>query len=485
MAKEKNKADYGQKIASRNEDFAGWYNDVVLNAQLADYSPVRGTMVIRPYGYALWEHMQALLDARFKETGIENAYFPLFIPESLLQKETDHVEGFTPEVAWVTQGGTEKLEERLAVRPTSEAVIMHMYSKWAQSYRDLPFLINQWGNVVRWEVHTRLFLRTAEFLWQEGHTLHATAEEATKRALTMLDTYRAFLEEDLAIPVIPGVKTPSERFPGAAETYTVEALMGDGRALQAGTSHDFRDHFSRAFDIDYLGADGERHYGYTTSWGLSTRAIGGIIMVHGDEDGLILPPRVAPTQVIIVPIWRKPEDRQVVERYVERIRGEIGPNVRVRADFTEDKTPGWKFNEWELKGVPVRIEVGPRDVAGNTLVVARRDTREKESISLDALGIRIPEMLDQVQSRLLERARQFMQENTFEANSVEEMGQILDRSRGFIVAGWCGSAECEATVKERTRATIRAIPFDRDESPEPCMVCGREGKGKVYFARAY
>ena len=305
MAKQAERAGYGQKIASRSEDFAAWYNDVVQQAQLADYSPVRGAMVIRPYGYALWENMQRLLDARFKATGVENAYFPLFIPESLLNKEAEHVEGFNPEVAWVTHGGDEKLEERLAVRPTSEAIMMHMYSQWVQSWRDLPMLLNQWNNVVRWELRTRLFLRTSEFLWQEGHTVHATAEEATERTLTMLEVYRAFIEEELAIPVIPGRKTASERFPGAAETYTLEALMGDGRALQSATSHDFADHFTRAFEIDFLDRDGERRYAHSTSWGLSTRTIGGIIMVHGDEGGLILPPRVATVQVVIVPIWRK------------------------------------------------------------------------------------------------------------------------------------------------------------------------------------
>lgn len=484
MTKERTKTGRAE-IASRSEDFAAWYNDVVLAAELADYSPVRGCMVIRPYGYALWEHMQSHLDARLKATGVENAYFPLFIPESLLAKEAEHVEGFNPEVAWVTQGGDEALEERLAVRPTSEAIIMHMYSKWAQSYRDLPFLINQWGNVVRWEMRTRLFLRTAEFLWQEGHTLHATPEEATERTLLMLDVYRKFVQEDLAIPVIPGVKTASERFPGAAETYTIEALMGDGRALQAGTSHDFGSHFTQAFDITFLGRDGQRRHGYTTSWGLSTRMVGGIIMVHGDEQGLILPPKVAPVQVVIVPIWRSDEERERVRAFVESFGGALGTHVRVRTDFSEDKTPGWKFNEWELKGVPLRLEVGPRDVANNSVVAVRRDNRQKEPVGLDALAGRVRELLDDVQRSLFERARAFLEEHTFEASSVEEMREILDRSRGFILAGWCGSAECEAEVKERTRATIRAVPFDRGDEPVPCVRCGEPGRGRVYFARAY
>lgn len=485
MTKEKTKLGYAQKIASHDEDFAEWYNDVVLQTQLADYSPVRGCMVIRPYGYRLWELMQARLDARFKATGVENAYFPLFIPESLLQKEADHVEGFTPEVAWVTHGGTEKLEERLAVRPTSEAIMMHMYSQWVQSYRDLPMVLNQWNNVVRWELRTRLFLRTAEFLWQEGHTVHATAAEATERTLLMLDVYRAFLEEDLAIPVIPGKKTPTERFPGASETYTCEALMGDGRALQSGTSHDFYDHFTRAFDIDFLDSDGERRFGYSTSWGLSTRTVGAIVMVHGDERGLILPPKVAPVQVVIVPIWKKDEELETVRGFVDEVVAALGSDVRVKVDVTDDKTPGWKFNEWELKGVPVRLEIGPRDVASRSVITVRRDTREKTPVGIEALPGHIGSLLTEIQTNLYERAKTFMQENTFEARSVEEMSEILDRSRGFILAGWCGSAECEAMVKERTKATIRVIPSDRTEEPMPCVVCGREGQGRVYYARAY
>ncbi len=484
MAAQETKKGYGQKIASRAEDFAAWYNDVVQGAQMADYSPVRGAMVIRPYGYALWENMQKLLDARFKATGVENAYFPLFIPESLLNKEAEHVEGFNPEVAWVTHGGDEKLEERLAVRPTSEAIMMHMYSQWVQSWRDLPMLLNQWNNVVRWELRTRLFLRTSEFLWQEGHTVHATAEEATERTLTMLEVYRNFIEEDLAIPLIAGRKTESERFPGAAETYTVEALMGDGRALQSATSHDFNDHFTKAFDITFLDRDGERRHAYSTSWGLSTRTIGGIIMVHGDEGGLVLPPKVAPVQVVVVPIWRKEGELETVRAYVELVRAALGEGVRVRVDFSEDKTPGWKFNEWELKGVPLRVEVGPRDAASNSVVLVRRDTRQKEPVALDALGSRVTELLGEMQRSLYERAVRYQKENTHEAGSVAEMNEVLERGRGFILAGWCGSAECEATVKERTKATIRVIPFE-DTGHAPCVVCGEGSGQRVYFARAY
>jgi prolyl-tRNA synthetase len=484
MAKQEKTRDYGQKIASRAEDFAAWYNDVVLAAQLADYSPVRGAMVIRPYGFALWEHMQRFLDTRFKATGVENAYFPLLIPESLLAKEADHVEGFVPEVAWVTHGGTEKLEERLAVRPTSEAIMMQMYSQWVQSWRDLPMVLNQWNSVVRWELRTRLFLRTSEFLWQEGHTVHANAEEATARTLQMLDVYRAFIEEELAIPVIVGRKTPSERFPGAAETYTAEALMGDGRALQSATSHDFSDHFTRAFEIDFLDRDGGRSYAYSTSWGLSTRTIGGIIMVHGDEKGLILPPKVAPVQVIIVPIWRKDEEQETVRAYVDRVQAALGSGVRVRADWTEEKSPGWKFNEWELRGAPLRIEAGPRDAASESVVLVRRDTREKQPVALADLSGRVDALLAEVQQALYDRALADQREHTFEATDVEQMLAILDDRRGFILAGWCGSAACEATVKERTRATIRVIPFD-SAGRASCPVCGTPDTERVYYARAY
>ena len=478
-------SEYVQKITKRSEDFAAWYNDVVLGAQLADYSPVRGMMVYRPYGYAIWENIQKLLDARFKATGVVNAYFPLLIPESLLKKEAEHVEGFNPQVAWVTHGGNEELEERLAVRPTSEAIIMQMYSKWVQSYRDLPILINQWNSVVRWELHTRLFLRTAEFLWQEGHTLHASAEEATERTLLMLEVYRSFLEEDLAIPVIPGRKTPSERFPGAAETYTVEALMGDGRALQSATSHDFADHFAKAFDITFLDKDGERKYGYTTSWGLSTRTIGGIIMVHGDDSGLIIPPKVAPIQVVVVPIWRSEEDKQKVLEHIDRIKEVLGDSFRLYIDLSEEKTPGWKFNEWELKGVPVRLEVGPRDVANNAVVLVRRDNRDKSQVPLNDLVVKLQQTLADIQQSLFDRAKQFRDEHTFECESVAQMLEVLDNKRGFIYAGWCGSDECEAAVKEETRATIRVVPLAQPEDPGTCIRCGNKAQVKVYFARAY
>jgi prolyl-tRNA synthetase len=362
--------------------------------------------------------------------------------------------------------------------------MMQMYSQWVQSWRDLPMVLNQWNSVVRWELRTRLFLRTSEFLWQEGHTVHATAEEATARTLQMLDVYRAFLEEELAIPVIVGRKTPSERFPGAAETYTAEALMGDGRALQSATSHDFSDHFTRAFEIDFLDRDGGRSYAYSTSWGLSTRTIGGIIMVHGDEKGLILPPKVAPVQVIIVPIWRKDEEQETVRAYVDRVQAALGSGVRVRADWTEEKSPGWKFNEWELRGAPLRIEAGPRDAASESVVLVRRDTREKQPVALADLSGRVDALLAEVQQALYDRALADQREHTFEATDVEQMLAILDDRRGFILAGWCGSAACEATVKERTRATIRVIPFD-SAGRASCPVCGTPDTERVYYARAY
>lgn len=483
MGKREKGTEERRRIASRAEDFAGWYTDVVLRAELADYSPVRGMMVMRPYGYALWERMQGLLDARFKAVGVENAYFPVLIPESLLAREAEHVDGFTPEVAWVTHGGEEALEERLAVRPTSEAMVMHMYARWVQSYCDLPMVLNQWASAVRWELRTRPFLRTAEFLWQEGHTVHATAGEAAERARLMLEVYRAFLEEDLGIPVIPGRKTPSERFPGAAETYTVEALMGDGRALQSATSHDFADRFGRAFGIEFLDRDGERRHACTTSWGLSTRTIGGIVMVHGDERGLVLPPRVAPVQAVVVPIWRTEEERSAVLAHVERVERALGPGVRLRVDADEERTPGWKFNEWELRGAPLRVEAGPRDAARGGAVLARRDTGEKEAVGLDALGGRARELLGEVQGSLYARAAAFREESTREAGSLEEMAAILDGRRGFVLAGWCGGAACEAAVKERTRATIRVIPFAA-AGRGPCAGCGEEGE-RVYWARAY
>src|SRR5438094_119157 len=387
---------YVEDIIDQDDNFAQWYNQVVRKAELADYAPVRGCMIIRPYGYAIWENIQHLLDARFKETGIVNAYFPLLIPRSFLEREAEHVKGFAPEVAWVTRGGGEELEEPLAIRPTSETIVGHTYAKWIQSYRDLPILINQWNNVMRWEKRTILFLRTAEFLWQEGHTAHRTLEEAEERTLQMLEIYRSFAEEDAAMPVIAGRKSENEKFAGALRTYSIEALMEDGKALQAGTSHNLGNNFAKSFDIQYLDADGQRRYCATTSWGMSTRMIGGIIMVHGDKSGLILPPRLAPYQVVIVPIWRSDSEKSAVSEMVARLEKMLKGKVRVQIDLSEN-TPGWKFNEWELRGVPVRMEIGPRDVKNNSVMLVRRDNRGRESVPVEALESRLPALLAEVQ----------------------------------------------------------------------------------------
>src|SRR5579884_2891267 len=406
-----NETKYVEELVDQSDDFSRWYNQVVRKAELADYAPVRGCMIIRPYGYAIWEHIQRLLDARFKETGVMNAYFPLLIPRSFLEREAKHVEGFAPEVAWVTRGGGEELEEPLAIRPTSETIIGHSFAKWIQSYRDLPLLLNQWNNVMRWEKRTILFLRTAEFLWQEGHTAHRALEEAEERTLMMLEVYRAFAEEDLAIPVLAGRKSENEKFAGALRTYSIEAMMGDGKALQAGTSHNLGTNFARSFDIQFLDADGQRKYCSTTSWGMSTRMIGGLIMVHGDSSGLVLPPRLAPYQVVIVPIWRKDTDKAAVSELVGRIEKMLKGKVRLKVDMSEN-TPGWKFSEWEMRGVPVRMEIGPRDVQNNSVMLVRRDNRVKEAVPVDALETRLPELLEEVQRALFQRAVEFRARNT-------------------------------------------------------------------------
>src|SRR5436309_4349581 len=397
---------YVEDIIDQDDNFSQWYNQVVRKAELADYAPVRGCMIIRPYGYAIWENIQRLMDARFKETGVLNAYFPVLIPRSFIEKEAEHIEGFAPELAWVTRGGNEELEEPLAIRPTSETIIGHSFARWVKSYRDLPILLNQWNNVMRWEKRTTLFLRTTEFLWQEGHTAHRTIEEAEERTLMMLEVYKAFAEEDAAMPVIPGRKSENEKFAGALRTYSIEALMEDGKALQAGTSHNLGTNFAKSFDIQYLDADGQRRYCATTSWGMSTRMIGGIIMVHGDKSGLILPPRLAPYQVVIVPIWRKDEEKAAVSGMIERIEKLLKGKVRLYVDRSEN-TPGWKFNEWELRGVPVRMEIGPRDVQNNSVVLVRRDIRAKEIVPVDALETRLPVLLEEVQQGLFRRALEF------------------------------------------------------------------------------
>jgi prolyl-tRNA synthetase len=474
------------EITPQSEDFSGWYLDVVRKAELADYSPVKGCMVIRPYGYAIWELLQRQLDDRFKATGHVNAYFPLFIPESLLMREAEHVEGFAPQVAWVTKGGTEELEEKLVIRPTSETIIGVMYQKWIQSWRDLPVLINQWVNVVRWEKVTRPFLRTTEFLWQEGHTAHETGHEAQEETLKILGIYKEFAENVLAIPVVDGQKSESEKFAGAVRTYSIEALMGDGRAMQAGTSHNLGQNFAKAFEIQFQGRDKTLHYVWTTSWGVSTRLIGGVIMTHGDDSGLVLPPAVAPWQVVIVPIPRG-NWKETVLPICERIRAELSAaGFRVRLDQDESQTPGWKFAEYEMRGVPLRLEIGPKDIEKQAVVAARRDTRVKQSLPMAGLADAVKSLLDDIQSGLLDRARRFREERTSSADTWEEFTRLMEGRPGFVIAPWCESAECEAAIKAETQATIRNIPFGYEKPPgKPCIKCGRPATVSAWFAKAY
>ncbi len=485
--KGKNKSDDGQvtEITPQSVDFSRWYLDVVRRAELADYTAVKGCMAIRPYGYAIWELIQQGLDRRFKATGHVNAYFPLFIPASLLMKEKEHVEGFAPQVAWVTKGGDEVLSEPLVVRPTSEAIIGTLYAKWIQSWRDLPVLINQWANVVRWEKVTRPFLRTTEFLWQEGHTAHETAEEAQEETLKILALYKEFAETELAMPVIDGQKSESEKFAGASRTYSIEALMGDGRALQAGTSHNLGQNFAKAFEIQFQGRDKTVQHAWTTSWGVSTRLIGGVIMTHGDDRGLILPPRVAPYQVVMVPIPRGNWQETVLPKARE-IRDElVGQGVRVFLDDRDAYTPGWKFAEWELRGVPVRLEIGPKDIEKSSVVLARRDTREKVPTAMDGLAGRVIGLLDEIQSALYTRARTFREEHTTRVTSYDEFKSVMEGRPGFVIAGWCGGEECEAQIKAETQATLRNIPTGSTSKAGVCVRCGKPSIGEPWFAKAY
>lgn len=470
-----------EAITSMDEDFAQWYTDIVKKAELVDYSSVKGCMIIRPYGYAIWENIQKELDTRFKETGHENVYMPMFIPESLLQKEKDHIEGFAPEVAWVTHGGNEKLTERLCVRPTSETLFCEHYAKIVQSYNDLPKLYNQWCSVVRWEKTTRPFLRTTEFLWQEGHTVHATAEESKKETIDMLNIYADFCENFLAIPVVKGQKTEKEKFAGAEATYTIESLMHDGKALQSGTSHNFGDGFARAFDIKYTDKTGKQQYVHETSWGVTTRLIGAIIMVHGDDSGLVLPPRVSPTQVMIIPIAQHKEG---VLAKAEELRNRVSKVARVKLD-SSDKMPGWKFSECEMKGIPLRVEVGPKDIENNQVVLVRRDTREKEIVSMDVLEEKITETLDKIQKDLLEKAREMRDTKTYEAHDFEELKDIADNKPGFIKAMWCGDRACEDKIKEDVGVTSRCIPFVQENISDKCVCCGKEAKHMLYWGKAY
>ena len=471
-----------EKLTKKSEDPSRWYLQLVRMAKLADYGPVRGTFAIRPYGFAIWERIQRDLDDRFKATGHQNAYFPLLIPESYLKKEAEHVEGFDPELAWVTRGGREELEERLAIRPTSESIICDFYRNWIQSYRDLPILINQWCNVLRWEKVTRPFLRTSEFLWQEGHTVHATAEEAREETLRMLNVYRDTFYETLALPVLTGMKSPSERFAGAIETYTCEGLMGDGRALQAATSHDLGQNFARAFDITFLDENQDRVYPYQTSWGFSTRTIGGLILVHGDDRGLKLPPKLAPTETVIVPIWRG-NNKGEVRREAEALYSELRDSgFRIEADMDEEHSPGWKFNEHELRGVPVRIELGPKDIEKEQAVLVRRDTGEKEFVPRKGLPERLRTLLVQIQENMFAQAEKFRRENTRRAETYGEFKEIIEEKRGFVRAPWDGTEETEQKIKEETKATIRLLPFETEEGKD--LVSGRPGSVAI-FARAY
>ena len=475
------------KLTSPAEDFSRWYNEVVQQAELADYAPVRGCMIIRPYGYAMWELVQQTLDRMFKETGHQNVYFPLLIPESFLKREAQHVEGFAPELAVVTHGGGKQLEEPLVIRPTSETIIWNTYRDWIHSYRDLPLLYNQWANVVRWELRTRLFLRTLEFLWQEGHTAHATSEEAVAETRRMLEVYRTFAEEWMALPVIAGVKTESERFAGAVDTYAIEAMMRDCRALQAGTSHFLGQNFAKAFDVSYQDEKGGTQLVWATSWGVSTRLIGAIVMGHGDEKGLRLPPRLAPYQIVIVPIYKSDDERARVLGAAGSIAADLKARWRVKLDDRDSVRPGFKFNEWEMRGVPLRIEIGPKDLDREQVVFARRDTGAKEFVSATALAERAPALLDDIQRTLFEQARQFRDENTHRVDTWSEFAERTagEGGSGFLVAHWDGTAETEAQIKDLTKATIRCIPLDNAREEGTCILTGRPSTQRVVFAKAY
>ena len=490
-----------KELTSRATDYSQWYNDLVIKGELADYSAVRGCMVIKPYGYALWENMRDVLDKMFKDTGHVNAYFPLFVPKSLFEAEEKNAEGFAKECAVVTHYRLKndpdkkgklmvdpeaRLEEELVIRPTSEAIIWNTYRDWIQSYRDLPILVNQWANVVRWEMRTRLFLRTAEFLWQEGHTAHATSEEAVIETKKMLEVYAEFVEQYMAVPVIKGVKTPNERFAGAVDTYCIEALMQDGKALQAGTSHFLGQNFAKAFEVQYLNKENKQEYVWATSWGVSTRLIGALIMAHSDDQGLILPPRIAPLQVVVVPIYKGEESKPLIDAKAEEIISELkAAGIRVKYDHSDNARPGWKFAEYELKGVPVRIAMGMRDMENQVVELARRDTKEKSTVSMTGLGNYVQQLLEEMQQNIFNKALQFRNENIREANSWEEFVQILDEKAGFVSAHWDGTPETEEKIKEMTKATIRCIPLDNKQEEGKCILTGNPSKERVLFARAY
>lgn len=469
-----------EAITAMDVDFAQWYTDIVIKAGLIDYTSVKGCMVIKPTGYAIWELIQKQLDDRFKATGVENVYLPMFIPESLLQKEKDHVEGFAPEVAWVTHGGLNPLQERMCVRPTSETLFCDFYSNEIQSYRDLPKVYNQWCSVVRWEKETRPFLRSREFLWQEGHTAHATSEDAQARTIQMLDLYAQFCEEVLAIPVVKGQKTEKEKFAGAEATYTIEALMHDGKALQSGTSHNFGDGFAKAFDITYTDKENKLQYVHQTSWGMTTRLIGAVIMVHGDDSGLVLPPRIAPVQVMIVPVMQKKEGvLEAANSLKESLK-----NIRVKVDDS-DKSPGWKFSECEMKGIPVRVEIGPKDIEAGNCVIVRRDTGEKEVVKIEELPARVEELMETIQKNLFEKALSHREAHTYEVETFVDFKKTIEQKPGFVKAMWCGNQECEDRIKEETGATSRCMPFIQEEVKGHCVCCGKPAKKLVYWGKAY
>ena len=474
-----------EKLTPQKENFSEWYNQVVLRADLADYSPVRGCMVVKPYGWALWENIKADLDRRFKETGHVNAAFPMLIPMSFFEKEKDHVEGFSPELAVVTHGGGQELEEPLAVRPTSETIIGYMYAKWIKSWRDLPVKINQWANVMRWEMRPRLFLRTAEFYWQEGHTAHATYEEAQEETLQMLDVYASFARDVAAIPVLKGVKSETEKFPGAVNTYSIEAMMGDTKALQAGTSHNLGQNFAKAFDIKYLSPNNTLEYCWTTSWGVSTRLIGAIIMAHGDDNGLVLPPRLAPYQIVIVPIFKNDDEKAVVMECVDKVMAQL-KEFRIKLDDRTELTPGFKYHEWELRGVPLRLEIGPKDVEKNSVMAARRDIPGKPGksfLSQDNLADQVRDLLDAIQNGILAKAEKFRDENIHEANTYDDLKGIVEN--GWAEAWWCGDPACEAKIKADTKATTRCMNFEHQHGHGKCVCCGKDAEKKIYFSKAY
>ena len=474
--------DFVKEITNIDEDFAQWYTDIVLKAELADYTDTKGCIAIKPYGYAIWENIQNYTDKKFKETGVENVYFPVLIPESLLQKEKDHVEGFAPEVAWVTEAGGEKLDERLCIRPTSETIISTMYSKWLKSWRDLPFVYNQWCSVLRWEKETRPFLRSREFLWQEGHTIHETAKEAKERTMQMLNVYADVAENLLAIPVIKGIKTESEKFAGAEETYTIESMMHDGKALQSATSHYFGQNFTKPFDIKFQNRDGKEEYAYQTSWGSSTRLIGALIMAHGDNRGLKLPPRVAPVQVVIVPIAQ--HKAGVLDKVYE-IKNSLSSEFRIKVDDRDKYSPGYKFNYWEMKGVPIRLEMGPRDIENGECILVRRDTAEKITVKLDNLKEEIGKMLDSIHNNMFEECKTRLKEKTTVALDLNEFKNSMETNQGFIKAMWCGDEECENKIREITGAKSRCMPFEQEKISDKCVCCGKPADKMVVWGKQY